>query len=89
MKLNVKAFMLTFGIFWALVVFLPGLGGLIWKGYGSAWSQLFASLYPGYQASGSFGDLIVGALYALVDGAVSGLIFVSIYNLLAGKGSAA
>lgn len=89
MKLSVKAFMLTFGIFWALVVFLPGLGGLLWKGYGSVWSQAFASVYPGYQASGSFGDLIVGTLYALVDGAVSGLVFVSIYNFLAGKDTTA
>lgn len=89
MKLNVKAFMLTFGVFWALALLLPGLGSLIWSGYGSAWMQVVASVYPGYHASGSVGDLLVGTLYALVDGAVSGLIFASVYNLLAGKEGAA
>ena len=46
--------------------------------------QAMASVYPGYYASGSFGDLVVGTLYAFVDGAISGLIFACIYNLLVG-----
>lgn len=89
MKLNLKAFMLTAGIFWASAIFLTGIANLLISGYGSIFLQIFASVYPGYQASGSFGDLIIGTLYALVDGAFSGLIFAFLYNLLLGKESTA
>jgi hypothetical protein len=85
MKLDVKAFAVTAGIFWAAAIGLTGIGNLIWCGYGSAFLQIFASLYPGYQATGTVGDLIVGTLYALVDGAVMGLIFVCIYNAFVGN----
>ena len=89
MKLDVKAFAVTVGIFWAGAICLTGMANLIWSGYGSAFLQMFASLYPGYQATGAVGDLIVGTLYALVDGAITGLIFVFIYNALVGKESTA
>ena len=48
---------------------------------------MLASIYPGYAASGSFGDVIVGSLYALVDAAILGLVFGWLYNLLAGRAS--
>ena len=85
MKLDVKAFVVTAGIFWAAAIGITGIANLVWCGYGSAFLQMFASIYPGYQAAGTVGDLIVGTLYALVDGAVAGLIFVCIYNSLVGN----
>ncbi len=89
MKLNLKALALTAGILWALAVFFVGVLNLIWSGYGVAFLQLVASIYPGYHATGSVGDLIVGALYALVDGAICGLVFGLFYNLFVGKASTA
>jgi len=89
MKLNLKALTLTAGILWALAVFLVGVLNLIWSGYGVAFLQLIASIYPGYHATSSVGDLIVGTLYALVDGAICGLVFGWLYNLFVGKGSTA
>lgn len=89
MKLNLKAFALTAGILWAAAMLLTGLANLIWSGYGVAFLQLMASLYPGYHADGTFLDLVVGTLYALVDGAVAGLVFGWLYNVFAAKGSAA
>jgi hypothetical protein len=85
MKLNLKAFILAFGVFWGLAMFLTGLANLIWSGYGAMFLQAMASVYPGYHASGTFADLIVGTVYALVDGAISGLIFACIYNLAVGN----
>ncbi|NIS67978.1 MAG: hypothetical protein GTO12_03205 [Proteobacteria bacterium] len=85
MKLNVRAVAFTAGILWALAVLLVGVANLIWPGYGVAFLQLMASIYPGYQATGSIGEVIIGALYALVDGAVCGLVFGWLYNLFAGK----
>lgn len=85
MKLDVKAFVVTAGIFWAAAIGITGIANLICSGYGSAFLQLFASVYPGYDAAGTVADLIVGTLYALVDGAIAALIFVCIYNALVGK----
>ncbi|MFQ5606061.1 MAG: hypothetical protein ACE5HS_22545 [bacterium] len=85
MKLNIKALVPTAAIIWGTAVFLTGLGNLIWSGYGSTFLQIMASIYPGYDASGSFGDLIVGTLYAKLDGALAGLVFGWLYNLFIGK----
>ena len=89
MKLNIKAFCLTTGILWAVAVFLVGVANLMWSGYGGAFLQVIASIYPGYDASRSIGAVIVGTLYALVDGLVLGLVFAWVYNLFAGRSSTA
>jgi hypothetical protein len=85
MKLNLRALALTAGILWALAVLLVGGANLVWSGYGVAFLQLMASIYPGYHAAGSVGDLIVGVLYALLDGAICGFVFGWLYNLFVGK----
>jgi hypothetical protein len=49
--------------------------------------KVIASLYPGFNAEGSFGDVIIGTLYALVDGAACGFAFGWVHNLFVGKRS--
>jgi hypothetical protein len=83
MKLNLKALTIAFAILCAGVVFIVGAANLIWTGYGKAFLLMLASIYPGYKASGLFGDMIAGSLYALVDGAIVGLILGWLYNLFA------
>ena len=83
MKLSIKALAVTAGVLWAAVLLLVGAANLIWSGYGVAFLQLMDSIYPGYHASGSLGDLIVGVLYALLDGIICGLVFGWLYNLFA------
>ena len=39
---------------------------------GELFLDVMASVYPGYDATSNFGDVIVGTLYGLVDGAVGG-----------------
>ena len=85
MKLNIKVFALATATIFGAVVFLTGLANLIWPVYANAFLQIMASVYPGYDASGSFGDLIIGSLYAFLDGAVVGLVFSWLYNFLLGK----
>ena len=84
MKLSVRALAITMALVWGGAVLLVGLANLIWSSYGGAFLELVASIYPGYGASGSIGDVIVGTLYAMLDGAVGGLIFALLYNLFAG-----
>lgn len=85
MKLNLKALSVALAILWAGAVFIVGLANLIWPTYGQAFLKMLASIYPGYHAAGTFGDMIAGSLYALVDGAIAGLIFGWLYNLIAGN----
>jgi hypothetical protein len=88
MKLSVKgtacAAALVCGI---LAMFLTGIANLIWPSYGQEFLRLMASVYPGYHATPSFGQVIVGTLYGLVDGAVGGAIFAWLYNWCAGAQS--
>ncbi len=87
MKLSLKALALAAGILWALALFLTGVTNLIWPPYGEGFLTMMASLYPGYHATRSIGDLIVGTLYAFFDGAICGLVFGWLYNFFLGKGN--
>lgn len=83
MKLNVKAMAFAFALLWGiLAMFLVGLANLIWPEYGRAFLELTASLYPGYKATASFGQVVIGTLYGLLDGAIAGAVFAWLYNLL-------
>ena len=85
MRFNVKALALTTGVLWALMFLFVGVVNLFRSGYGTSFLQIADSIYPGYHATGSLGDMIVGTLYSLVDGAIAGWVFGWLYNLLIGK----
>lgn len=88
MSLNVKAFGIACAVLWAACVLLLGLGNLIWPGYGAAFLGMVSSIYPGYEVAG-FGSVIVGTLYALLDGFIGGIVLAWLYNKLVGsRGSA-
>ncbi len=71
MKLDVKTTAVTLALIWGLLgMFVTGLANLIWPGYGQALLYVMASLYPGYQGTPSVGQVIIGTLYGLLDGAV-------------------
>ncbi|MFQ6023604.1 MAG: hypothetical protein ACE5NW_12875 [Acidiferrobacterales bacterium] len=84
MKLDIKAMAITLALVWGiLAMFLVGVANLIWPNYGQAFLEVMASIYPGYTASASFGQMILGTLYGLVDGAVAGAVFAWLYNRFA------
>jgi hypothetical protein len=87
MKLNVTALSLTGGLFWGAAILIVALANLIWPGYGRAFLDLTASLYPGYQPGSGPGSVVIGALYGLVDGAIAGAIFGWLYNVIAHRRS--
>jgi hypothetical protein len=84
MKLDVRALAVTMGLIWGGAILVVGLANLIWHSYGTDFLRVVSSIYPGYHASGSFGDVLSGTIYALVDGAVGGLILGWLYNRIAG-----
>jgi hypothetical protein len=84
MKLSVKGLAITLGLVWGVLgMLLVGLSNLIWPGYGGEFLKVMASLYPGYHGTASFGQVIVGTLYGIVDGAVAGAVFAWVYNRFA------
>ena len=86
MKLDVKTVAVVLALSWGILgMFLTGLGNLIWPGYGQAFLDVMASLYPGYRATASLGQVIIGTLYGVVDGAVAGAVFAWLYNFCASR----
>lgn len=85
MNLNVKAFGIACAVLWGACVLLLGLGNLLWPGYGLAFLGMVSSIYPGYEIGG-FGSVIVGTLYALVDGFIGGVVLAWVYNKLGRSG---
>lgn len=83
MKLDLKALALAGATVWGMVVLFVGLVNLAQLRYGTAFLELVSSLYPGYHATPSWGDLLVGTGYALVDGAIGGWLFGWFYNRVA------
>lgn len=84
MRLCVRTTALTFGILWAVVFFVVAGAQQIWPTYGVAFLDLMDGLYPGY-APGGFGSVILGSLYAVVDGAICGAVLAWLYNRLLGS----
>ncbi len=89
MALNTKALTLTAAILWGGCFLLVGLANLVFPPYGDAWLQLGASIYPGYHGPAGFGSVLVVTLYAVLDGAIAGLVLGWLYNTLAGGNRAA
>lgn len=86
MSLDVKAFSLTAGLFWGAATLLTALANLLSPGYGLAFLEWTASLYPGYDGPAGAGSVLIVTLYALVDAAVCGFLFALVYNAIAGRG---
>jgi hypothetical protein len=85
MKLSVKGLTIATALAWALGMLVVGILNLISPGFAEESLKIMASVYPGFKASGTFMDVIVGVLYALVDGAICGFVFALLYNAFAGK----
>ncbi len=85
MRLSIKAMAVGFGIFWGACVLFVGIANNIWPSYGLALLQLCASIYPGYHPGTGVGSVVIGAVYALVDGLIGGAVFGWLYYLLVGE----
>jgi len=85
MKFNIKALALASAILWGLAMLVMGLANLIWGSYGQ-FLQIMSSVYPGYHATRSIAEVIVGTLYGAGDGLVGGAVFAWLYNQFAKPG---
>ena len=83
MKFSVKGLALASGILWGLAMLVTGLANLVWGSYGQQFLQTMSSVYPGYHATRSIAEVIVGTLYGAVDGFFGGAVFAWLYNQFA------
>lgn len=78
--INVKAFALTCGIFWAACLLLIAL--LTMKtGLGLSFVNMVSEVYLGYGPTPV--GALVGIMWGFIDGLVCGAIFAWLYNKLA------
>lgn len=80
MKLSIRALTIVSALLWGGGLLLVAVLNLASPSYGVAFLQMMSSVYPGFHASSTFGDVLVGTIYALVDGAICGLLFGWLYN---------
>lgn len=77
--LNSKNLGLAAGILWGISMFALTILA-IFTGYGTAWLELMASIYPGYTIS--WVGSILGLIYGFLDGFIGLYIFGWLYNKL-------
>ena len=82
MKLNVRAFAITFGIIWGVGLFLITWWIILFSGITNE-PTLISRVYLGYSIS-PLGS-IIGLAWAFVDGLIGGAIFAWLYNRITGK----
>lgn len=82
MRLNIKAFALAFGLVWGLGIFVLTWWIMAFEG-ATGEVNLIGHVYRGYNIS-PLGS-VIGLAWGLADGAVGGLIFAWLYNLLADR----
>ena len=80
MRLSIRSLAMAAGLLWGCAILLVGLINLAAPSYGASFLQMISSVYPGFQFSRTFGDVIVGTIYGLADGAIAGLILGWLYN---------
>ena len=85
MQLSIKAMALTVSILWGGSILFIGLMSLYLPGYANEFLKIVSSLYPGFEHSGSLGDLLVGTVFGLIDGGISGVLIAWLYNFFAKK----
>jgi len=83
-KLSVRNLSLTLGLLWALGVFFVGTCNRFFPGYGSAFLEVLASIYPAYSGLVAMRHVLMATVIAFIDGAIVGILIAVIYNAFGG-----
>ena len=84
MRLSTTALAIAGAVIWGVYGMLgAGLLNLIWPPYGEHFLLTMSSVYPGYHATRTVGDVLIGTGYGAADGAVGGFLFAWVYNFFA------
>lgn len=80
MRLSVRGLALAAGLLWGGAILLVGFLHLIDSSYAVNFLEMMGSIYPGFHAARSFGDMLLGAFYGFADGLIGGILFGWLYN---------
>ena len=80
MKLSVKALAITTAILWGFAVLIMSIANQLNPDYGVAFLDVVSSVYPGYQTGQGINSILIGTVYAVIDGAIGGAIVAWVYN---------
>jgi hypothetical protein len=83
MRLQAVPLAVAAGALWGGVILMIGVAEFCWPSYGRPMLELAASIYPGYDANRSVGQVLLGSVYGFVDGAIGAALFAWIHNLVA------
>lgn len=83
MRLSMKGLAISAGLLWGGAILFVGLINLAASGYGANFLQMVSSVYPGFHFTRTFGDVLIGGVDGIADGAIAGLLFAWLYNILA------
>jgi hypothetical protein len=84
MRLSMKGMAVAAALLWGGCILFVGLLNLAMPSYGMNFLQMMSSVYPWFHASRSFGDVLMGSVDGLVDGATAGILFAWLYNSFSG-----
>jgi hypothetical protein len=84
-KLSLRRAAIANGLLWGGGILFAGLFNLFDARYAEAFLQVMGSLYPRFHASRTFGDVLIGTFYGLVDGGFAGFFFAWLYNAFGGS----
>jgi hypothetical protein len=82
MRLSPIAVAIGAAFIWGAAIFVIGGVNALVPGYGEPVLALVVSLYPGYDASGTLADLLLGTAFAIFDGLAAGWVFATLYNFV-------
>lgn len=85
MRLSIKALGITSALLWGGAMLVCGIANLASASYGAQFLKVISSIYPGFHASRTISDVLVGTCYGLVDGGLGGVIFAWLYNRIVGS----
>lgn len=79
MSLNVNSLGIALGLTSVLGVVVLGLASMVF-GVGAEMVAMLSTLYLGYDMS--IQGIVVGAIWAFIDGLIMGIVFATMYNKL-------
>ena len=85
MRISPRALSLTLGVLWGGAMLIIGVVHAIIPSYGAGFFEVMGSVYPGFEGAGTAGDVLLGTVYGLVDGALGGLLIAWVYNFFLGR----
>ncbi|HVA94360.1 MAG TPA: hypothetical protein VNI36_05590 [Candidatus Dormibacteraeota bacterium] len=80
MRLSIQGLAIAGGLLWGGALLSVGLINLVMPAYGTNFLQMVSSIYPFFHASHTIGDVLIGTVDGLIDGAIAGLLLAWLYN---------